>query len=227
VAGKFGLRWIGWEFDRPVLRPATTTPEQIEASLTRNRRKRIRRSKRQLGQIGNVGYEIVRCGMDWTPHAENFLRLEHMGWKRAEETSLRSHSESEAFFLEMTEGFENANRMVFCELKVDDTVIGSTSNFLSGDAGFAYKIGWDPEFQQYSPGVLQEVEFAKVAHCELHNVEYFDSCTDQDSFMESLWPDRRTLTNGAFVAPGVSRLAVAGMLQLRLLKRKWKNRRAE
>jgi hypothetical protein len=66
----------------------------------------------------------------------------------------------------------------------------------------------------------------KPPHRELHDLDYFDSCSVPDSFIQTLWPDKRTLTSGAFVSSRISKLAVAEMLQLRVLKRKWKNRKA-
>jgi hypothetical protein len=163
VAGQFGMHWIGWEYERPLLRPRTTTPEQAAAFLSRNRRNRISKSRRQLELIGNVSLEVIRCGHGMSPYAENFLRLEDIGWKGAVKSSMRSRPETEAFFLEVAEGFANANRMLFSELRVDDRVICTTSNFVAGNAGFGFKFGWDPEFQQNSPGVLQVVEFAKAS----------------------------------------------------------------
>ena len=127
VAGEFGMRWIGWEFARPILRPGETTPEQVDASLSRNRRKRVRKKRRQLESLGEVTFNIAHCGPDVNLYAERFLRLEDMGWKGEAKSSLKSHPESEAFFLEMTAKFANANRMVFSELRVDDT-LGRTTN---------------------------------------------------------------------------------------------------
>ena len=39
-----------------------------------------------------------------------------------------------------------------------DKTIASTSNMVSGRAGFAFKVGWDGRFRKYGVGILNAIQ---------------------------------------------------------------------
>lgn len=219
AAKRAGFHWQGWEFQRPLFFPHQLTEESLQQSLSKNRRKKLRRNHRGLQSQGRLTFEVIRSRANMMSHADEFLRLEDSGWKGEEGSSLKSSAGSTAFFHEVVSGFAHENRMIFTELRLDDRVIGSTANFVAGQAGFAFKSGWDPDYRAFSPGIQQEFRLACSDADSLSDLDYFDSGTDMNSWMESVWPATRTVTSGFFTSSSFSRLVVSQMLRLRDLKR--------
>lgn len=170
-------------------------PSQVTKNLSKNQRKNYRRHLNQLMIIGNVNYKLIDEAEIILNSAEEFIRLENLGWKGKNGTSLHSNSNHVSFFNEMIKGFSTEKRAFFAEIKLNNTTISSTSNLISGKTCFAFKVGWDPAYSKYSPGILNEIlmlENIKEIQTEL---EFIDSSSTPNSYMNSLWPNRRTINN--------------------------------
>jgi hypothetical protein len=128
---------------------------------------------------------------------------------------LRSRPEQEAFFREMAEGFRGEGRLFFTELTIGQAVVASTCNLISGNTGFAFKIGWDPRYAKGSPGVLNEIEFVRAAPSLFPSLEAVDSGASEGSFIEELWTDRWPLASGAFATTPLGRAVLATTGRLR------------
>jgi len=118
---------------------------------------------------------------------EAFLSLEHMGWKGDEGSSLRSRPEDEAFFREVVSGFASEGRALFIEVTFDGVPIASICNFIAGNVGFGFKIGWDPGFRAASPALINELELMRHASAAFADIVYFDSGASPTSFINELW----------------------------------------
>jgi CelD/BcsL family acetyltransferase involved in cellulose biosynthesis len=148
---------------------------------------------------------------------ETFLHLEHLGWKGANRTSLRSSPLDEAFFRDLVA--LSGPGAFFTELLVDGSVIASTSNFRIGDNGFAFKSGYHPEFSEASPGLLNEIFL--LEHLEqASDLAYLDSGAVEGSYMDTLWPDRDILYSGIVTASAFTRQVTSLMSGVRSIKRR-------
>jgi CelD/BcsL family acetyltransferase involved in cellulose biosynthesis len=186
--------------ERAILRPARSGADTLKPLLGKKYNE-IERSRRRLAEMGELQWRCDRDGLsgrDDGSAVSNFLRLEHAGWKGEAGTSLLSNPADAAFFREMTAGFELEGRALFTELRLDGKTIASTSNYVSGDAGFAFKVGWDPAYRKQGPGILNEVEFVRHVASRCADLSVIDSGAAPESFIETLWPERRTLVT-AFV----------------------------
>ncbi len=182
----------------------------------------INRCMRRLEEMGRVSWHCLREGIP-AESIEDFLRLEHLGWKGESGTSMRSTPAGEAFFRDMVARFDgDHHRALFTELRIDGRAVASTCNFVSGNMGFAFKVGWDPELRKLGPGMLNEVEF--IRHVRLHcpDLQSFDSGASADSFINRLWPDRRAL--GLLLMPS-SRLASCALTVTQRLRESRQARR--
>jgi len=179
-----------------------------------------KRCMRRLQERGKVSWTLHRQGGIPEQAVEAFLELEHRGWKGESKTSLRSNPMAEAFFREVVSRFGVSGRAFFTELALDDRVIASTSNFISGHAGFAFKIGWLPELAKMSPGVLNELEFIRHIHQECSDLLFLDSGASEGSYMDELWPSRRSVVSMAITSTRVSRSAFAFVQTAREAKRR-------
>lgn len=216
-----GLSWLeASRTERATLDPALAGDEYLETQLKGGRLKSLRRLNRRLQEMGEVGW--LALGGTGLPDAavDRFLELEHLGWKGNEGTSLRSQPGDEAFFREVVDGFRCEGRAWFTELKLDGSAISSTSNFVSGRAGFAFKIGWDPAYAKLSPGMLNEIELVRRAPELFGDLEYLDSGAGEGSYIEEFWTGRRTLASGIYATTALGRKALAFVDAARGLKRR-------
>jgi CelD/BcsL family acetyltransferase involved in cellulose biosynthesis len=117
------------------------------------------------------------------------------------------------------ENYARNNQVFFCELLLGTTVIASTCNFISGNNGFAFKIGWDPEYWEFSPGIINEMELMRNAGSQLASLETIDSGATEDSFINSYWGNRKILFNGAITFGSFATNVLRFMHQFRRAKR--------
>jgi len=207
---------------RAVLVPAQSGEVYLDAHLSASRKKELRRCWRRLGEQGEVTWRIFSGPDVRDEHIDHFLDLEHRGWKGEAGTSLRSKPAHEAFFREMIRRFRESSGVFFTELRSGATVVASTCNLISGNTGFAFKIGWHPDYARMSPGMLNELELVRAAPEACVHLSFIDSGADEGSFIDRLWMQRRDLVNGLLsVAPAGS--AVAGSIdRLRRAVRWWR-----
>ncbi len=227
VAEELGLHWKEEErTHRAIFAPSEGGEEYIRSQFSSSRVKDLRRLKRRLEEQGEVGW-MAFFGSDVNEKSvEQFLDIEHMGWKGEKGTSLRSQPSHEAFFREMVGGFRKKERLFFTEMTLNGIVIASTSNLISGGTGFAFKIGWNPSYAKMGPGVLNEVEFIQRAPKLCGSLSYIDSGALEGSFIDQLWVGRRVLASGIFGTTPIARKVLWGIERMRSIKRwgrsRWK-----
>jgi CelD/BcsL family acetyltransferase involved in cellulose biosynthesis len=203
---------------RAVMVPSRAA-DVLQSPVLAGRLRDVARRQRRLQERGEVGWRLL--GESSLPaHAvDALLALEHMGWKGEGGSSLRSDAVREAFFREVVAGFAAERRTLFSELTLDGVAIASTCNFLSGRMGFAFKIGWNSELRAYSPSWLNEVEFMRQAAARLGGIELMDSGASEDSYINELWLERRTLATLVIPLSFAGRLASGGLASARVVKR--------
>ncbi|MDA0283597.1 MAG: GNAT family N-acetyltransferase [Planctomycetota bacterium] len=220
AAATTGAVWFeDWHRERAVI-PVNDVPEDCLRSLySKNRRRNFKRSMKQLEASGKVCFSLLGAGSTTDGHIEAFLQLEAMGWKGAAGTSLLSTGSSEKFCREMAVRFADDRRLIICELSVDGVPIASSLNMQSNSDVFGFKIGWNPEFADCSPGLLNELHFLQSCREHLPDVNLIDSCAKPGSYVEDVWPWKRRLTTGVFTTSRTGTLAASAMTQLKRLKR--------
>lgn len=217
---EYGVTWHGhWSFLRSFFVPWEGGEQYIQSRFPAHRIKEFRRLWRRLEEQGKVGWQASFGNGGTVDDVDRFLELEHNGWKGKEGTSLRSQPTHEAFFKEMVRGFRQDKRLFITELSLDGLAIASSVNLISGGSGFAFKIGWHPDFAKTSPGVLNELEFIRHAPEIVGGLKYIDSGAIEGSFIDNLWDGRRVLTSGIFGTSSVGKRALSAMDGLRSIKK--------
>ncbi|HJW02535.1 MAG TPA: GNAT family N-acetyltransferase, partial [Azospira sp.] len=148
-----------FELRRAALIPAQAGPESLRR---RKKYKDLERCRRRLAEQGDVQWLMHRQAVD-ADIVESFLRLENSGWKGERQKSLRSRANDEAFFREVVAAFGREGRVFFTEVRLNGQAIASTSNFVSAQAGFAFKIGVDEAYRKYCVGMLNDAELVNQA----------------------------------------------------------------
>lgn len=168
--------------------------QYAQQTLGNKRFNEFKRQQRRLHEQGGVRWRaVVGHGEAIASAAARFLHLENLGWKRTAGTSLASSPNERAFFDGLCRGATEHNPIFFGELLLGDKVIASSCNLLSGRSGFAFKIGWDPDWAKFSPGMLNEVMTVESLRNTLPTVTHFDSGASEGSFIERLWGTARPI----------------------------------
>jgi hypothetical protein len=217
-AADFGMRWhLFSQWPRAVLF-SNTFGDAALSHLSKGQKKNYQKNLRKLEELGNVKWVLTRKTVSLQKKIDDFVRLEHSGWKGDEGTSLYSDPNHLRFFYEMMEGFNKAGRGVFTELILNNKNISSTTNLISGKAGFAFKVGWDIEYAKYAPGIVNEIKTLENGHEFISDLEYIDSSAAPDSYINGLWPGRRDICEGMFSLTPLGRVALTGLGLARKLK---------
>jgi hypothetical protein len=223
VGGRRRMVHQEWnECKRAVLLPRADRAriEAVETAESHALRRRVRR----LCERGKTAWRLVCRGGVPDSSTEAFLNLEHQGWKRERGTSLRSSPAHERFFREMVRGFSRENRAFFVQLHLDGEIVASSSNFVSGRSGFAFKVGWQPDLAKVSPGRLAELELMRqlYQHDDLSKLDFLDSGATEGSYIDALWPGRRSVVSFALGASTLGRVVLGGIGAARLIRRSYR-----
>ncbi|MEM9412406.1 MAG: GNAT family N-acetyltransferase [Planctomycetota bacterium] len=220
IATEQGSRWVGFDYTRPVLKRTEGQPNLLNQHLSRNRLKKYRRARRRLYQQGVFSFNIYRNidAIHQRECAQTFVSLEDDGWKGSGGSSLHANINKRKFFHDMTNRFAENGKLLWTQSQLDHQVVSSTCNLISGRCGFAYKLGWLEKFQHASPGMIQEIDLANAFFDGRIDLEEFDSCVDQHSFLHHLWPGQRQISTGTFPLTSTGWLASRATHAVRELK---------
>ena len=141
---------------------------------------------------------------------EDFLALEHSGWKGAQGSALASHQATARMFREALFGAAGRGRLERLTLSLDDEPIAMLANFITPPGAYSYKTAFDERFARYSPGVLVQRE--NLALLDRRGIAWCDSCAAADHPMiDHIWRERRPV--------GRLSIAIGGSLRRALFAR--------
>lgn len=224
-AAEAGFRWRERSStERAFLVPADGGEALLDARLSSNRKKKLRRTRRLLEAEGRLEWRLVGGRDADEACIERFLRVEHDGWKVDEGTSILSQEADAAFCREAMRSFAEHGRLFFAELLLGGQVIASISNFLAQDVGFSFKVGWLSQYARMGLGLFNEFEFVRHAPTACAGIRFIDSGAGAGSYIEHFWPGRRRLVRGTFACTPLGGLAARGVAGLRAARQWWRGR---
>ncbi|MDJ0941103.1 MAG: GNAT family N-acetyltransferase, partial [Woeseiaceae bacterium] len=204
---------------RASIAPSSVPADYLEKQLSRRSLRNLRRKKRQLESMGEYEWRFVPSAEVGERTIAEFLRLEDLGWKGHEGSSLIATPGHQRFFEEMITKLAARGQVFFTEILLDGEVIASTSNLMSGRSGFAFKLGWDPAYARQSIGILNELELIEHMPTYLADIDHMDSGAMPGSFMEDLWSGRDTLSGGYYATDAKSTFYIQAYKMAATIKR--------
>lgn len=186
-----------------------TVASQDGTAMSSKRAKSVRRGRRALEKIGQVSLRINHCPLDDLSAVERFLFLESLGWKGESQSAIACRMSEVQAFKATARVLAQQNRIHFAELHIDERVIASMCLFRSESEYYAFKIGWDPQFERGCPGFLLAVDLQENMH-QLPECQAIDSCACPGSFLDHIWPGRRPIGTALFTTTTWGSLAVRG-----------------
>jgi CelD/BcsL family acetyltransferase involved in cellulose biosynthesis len=124
------------------------------ASLSHNLRHDVERRLRRLCEEGAVSVEVS----DGTENREELLdaglRVEASSWKGTRGTAIRSEPSTRDFYGELAGWASSCGWLRLAFLRLNDRAIAFQFDLERGRTYYSLKIGYDPEYERFSPGKL-------------------------------------------------------------------------
>ena len=218
IASAFGMKWATYSnWQRATLYLKNIDAQPISPP-SKHALKDYQRHLRHLQAEGHFEWTLLRGTEPLDKSIAEFIHLEHMGWKGEKGTSLYSNPNHLRFFQEMSKGFNQAGRLFFTEIRLDDVCISSTANLISGQAGFGFKMGWDTQYAKHSPGIVNVTKIMESGKEFLGDLEYIDSSTTPESYVSKIWPERRNLVEGMLSLSTLGKTVISSLSAAKKLK---------
>lgn len=197
--------WMSQPFERAALQVEDSLPGRIIAKISTRRARSLRRGWKYLQKQGEVQFSIVDSPEGIPQCTEELLRLESLGWKAKRGTALAVQPEQAKFFREMIAQFAAQKQVFFSQLAVDGKTIAIVAHLKMGQSAYAFKLGWDPEYERGCPGFQLKSQIVQAS--PQLGVKFIDSCSTAGSFIEHVWPDRCSIASHMFMT---TRIGVLG-----------------
>ncbi len=125
-------------------------------SWSRRHRQQMARHARKLDQQGQVELRVLDAlePDEVEPWLSIGFDIEDRGWKGTQGTSVRRTPGLFAFYLEQARELARYGELELALLLLDDRPIAFAYGMCAKGVYRSYKVGYDPEFAQYSPGQL-------------------------------------------------------------------------
>ena len=196
---------------RAMLRSEQTPQAYLEQSLSGKKRKELRRQLARLSELGDVSFTRQTGDSELTAWIEDFLALEHSGWKGTNGSALASHQSTLNLFREALIGAAAQGRLERLTLLLGDQPIAMLANFITAPGAYSYKTAFDERYARYSPGVLIQQE--NLALLDRADIAWCDSCAAADHPMiDHIWRERRSIGRVSIAIGGTLRRALFGGL---------------
>lgn len=169
----------------------------LSSSTMKAQRKKQARLARKLG--GDVGLTEVPRGPELDSAIEQFLRAEASGWKGEDGGAMASRPGHADFLRTICQGFAAEGSLQFKLFGSTEMPVAYFCNFIAQGRVFGFKMAYDDEYRQFSPGAIAELELLTdfYSQTELTSI---DSCRESKfPRHHQLFPD--TLTISTLVIP--------------------------
>jgi CelD/BcsL family acetyltransferase involved in cellulose biosynthesis len=142
--------------------------------LSSNQRALHRRRYRQLARLGKVETSIARTREEVAGPLEDAFELHALRWRGRPDRSNFGTEVGKEFLREATAALADLDIVRIVTLKIDGRPIAFVYYFALEGTMQCYRLAFDPEFQRFSPGVLNRFDALENAFAEgATRVEFF------------------------------------------------------
>lgn len=166
------------------------TWDEYEASLSRARRKSLRRSRRRLELLGDVTFEVLDGTTSGVADAlRDVFAVERAGWKGEQGTAMSCAADTQRFYTGIAAWAASADMLRLAFLRLDGRPIACDYALEHAGRWYSMKAGYDEEFRRFGPGAL--LLHAELRHAFDVGLTSFDLLGDTDEFKSS-WARERS-----------------------------------
>jgi CelD/BcsL family acetyltransferase involved in cellulose biosynthesis len=161
--------------------------ESYEQSLSRNRRKALRRHRRRLEDEGELRFEVHdgRSGLE--DLLGELFAVEASGWKGKNGTAISCRADTESFYTDVARWAADRGWLRLAFHRLDGRPIACDFALEHGGVWYTLKAGYDEELRSFGPGALLLRD--EIAHCCERGLCRIELLGHEDSFKAS-WTDR-------------------------------------
>jgi len=200
--------------ERAMLRSSLSPEAYLEESLSGKKRKELRRQHRRLEEEGELSVERQEGRDHLSAWIEEFLALEHAGWKGAKGSALACETGTARLFRDALQGAAARGRLERLAIRLDGRPLAMLATFLCPPGAFSFKTAFDEDFARFSPGVLLQRENLELL--TRPEIEWADSCAAEDHPMiDHFWRERRTVVRHNIAIGGKARRLLFSALAAR------------
>ena len=213
------------QFSRALLRKGTDAESYMQASMSTQLRKQLRRKERRLSEHAEFAVTRSGPGEDIGAEIERFLLLEVSGWKGQAGGAFASSEASLQFGRTVLTEAHRRGRLHMVGIDCERRPVARRVTLLAGEGAYAFKTAYDESYATYSPGVLAELLCLREFH-RLDGVQWMDSYTDPDNpTVNRMWKDRRAMQSVAVGAGAWGELWLSMLPVLRWTARRYSSLR--
>jgi CelD/BcsL family acetyltransferase involved in cellulose biosynthesis len=144
--------------------PLDQTWADPEQTLSSKRRSDVRRARRHAEKTGAVRTEIKCPSLDEVDAAvELAIEVESRSWKGEQGDDMATDEEVGRFFREYGRRAASAGTLRMCFLWIGDDVAAMLIGVVQAGKFWVLKVGYDPQFNKASPGILLMIEAIKYS----------------------------------------------------------------
>ena len=177
---------------RAMLQSGEGPEAYFDQSISAKKRKELRRQHKRLSEAGALRFHRYSDDTEIDQWCDDFLTLEHAGWKGREGSALACDRANAALFRTALHGGSSRGRVERLSLSLDGKPIAMLVNFLSAPGSYSFKTAFDENYARFSPGVLLQRE--NLALLSRDDIAWSDSCAASDHPMiERIWREKRTI----------------------------------
>jgi CelD/BcsL family acetyltransferase involved in cellulose biosynthesis len=212
---------------RTFVRPASRAPylplggdlRVHEGALSRNLRHDVQRRLRRLCEAGVVSVEIGDGSSGLDDLLEEGFRVEALSWKGRRGTAIASGEETTRFYTRLARWAASVGWLRLAFLRLDGRAIAFQLDLESRSRYYSLKIGYDPDFQRFSPGKL--LTYMMVSRAVSSGLQVYELLGTDEPWKDR-WTDlaREQVAFRAFSPSPAGRLASSTFLYGRPLVRK-------
>jgi CelD/BcsL family acetyltransferase involved in cellulose biosynthesis len=184
------------DFDRHTraqLVPGNDRLLYVERTLGQHKHKELRRSVRRLGDTGAILFTVATEPDAVLAAVRDFFALESRGWKGHAGTAAAFHDDIRRFVTAAVSGLAIEGKVAINRILIDGRTIAATITLRSADTAWFWKIAYDENFAQHSPGVILSLCVTEDL-IEDPSIVRTDSCaTANHPMIDHIWRERLML----------------------------------
>jgi len=211
---------------RAVVQPAGRAPylwlgdlRMQQRSLSRNLRHDVQRRLRRLCEAGAVSVQLADGGASLDNLLEEGFGVESLSWKGRRGTAIASHDETTRFYTALARWAASVGWLRLAFLRLDGRAIAFQFDLELRSGYYSLKIGYDPEFERFSPGKI--LAYTMVSRAVTAGLDAYELLGTDEPWKDR-WTDlaREQVAFRAFSPSPAGRLASSAFLYWRPLVRR-------
>jgi hypothetical protein len=123
------------------------------ARLSKNFRKKLRRSRKERERLAGLAFEYVDGPAAWR-ELDRFVALEASGWKGRERSAIGSSSGTLEYYRSLTRALSARDWLELAFLRADGRLLAAEINVRFAGVLHQVRCAYDESFEDYSPGTI-------------------------------------------------------------------------